>query len=90
VATVRIEPSAATVALGQTSQLVARALDSQGHELQGYTPAWSSSDEALATVSQSGLVTGVAVGGPVSVTATIEQDGHSGDYRGRELSRAWR
>ena len=72
VATVRVEPSAATVALGQTSQLVARALDSQGHELQGYTPAWSSSDEALATVSQSGLVTGVAVGGPVSVTATIE------------------
>ena len=33
---------------------------------------WSSSNEALATVSATGLVTGVAQGGPVTITATSE------------------
>ena len=47
-----------------------------GQRTAGRTATWSSSNEALVTVSQVGAITGVAAGGPVTVTATIE--GQSG------------
>jgi uncharacterized protein YjdB len=37
---------------------------------------WTTSDATLATVSATGVVTGVAIGGPVTITATSE--GHAG------------
>lgn len=37
---------------------------------------WSSSDETIATVNEKGEVTGVAVGGPVTITATTVNGGH--------------
>lgn len=72
VATVRVEPSSATVAIGRTSTLVARAFDANGTELQGRTATWQSSNPGVATVSATGGVTGVAAGGPVTITATVE------------------
>jgi hypothetical protein len=76
VASVRVEPATANVATGRTSTLVAKAFDAQGNELPGQTATWSSGNEAIVTVSQTGAITGVVPGGPVTVTATIE--GHSG------------
>lgn len=71
VVSVRIEPATAVVAVGQTSTLVAKALDSQGQELPGFTPAWSTSDPSRATVTQAGVVSAIATGA-VDVMATIE------------------
>lgn len=76
VASVRIEPATANVAVGRTSTLVAVALDAQGNTLPGRTATWTSADETIVTVSRQGAITGVLAGGPVTITATIE--GHSG------------
>jgi trimeric autotransporter adhesin len=78
VATVEVRPSPASVALGQTGQLVAVPKSAGGTELLGRTVAWTTADPAIATVSGSGVVTGVAVG-EVTITATSE--GKSGASR---------
>ncbi len=72
VASVQVEPASATVAVGRTSTLVAKAFDANGNELAGRSATWSSADDAVVTVSSSGAITGVSVGGPVGVTATID------------------
>ena len=72
VASVRVEPATANVAVGRTSTLVAKAFDAQGDELPGRSATWNSSNAAVASVSPGGAVTGVTVGGPVTITATIE------------------
>ncbi len=72
VASVRVEPAAASVAVGRTSTLVARAFDAQGGELPGRPVTWNSSNSAIVSVSPGGDITGVAIGGPVTITATIE------------------
>lgn len=61
-------PSAA-VFVGATSQLTATAKDASGNVVSGATVAWTSSSDAIATVSASGLVTGVAPG-TATITAT--------------------
>lgn len=76
VASVTVTPSPTAVGVGRTAQLEARAFDADGEEITGRTATWSTADEAIATVTGTGLVTGVAPGGPVSITATI--DGVSG------------
>ena len=76
VTSVRVEPATATVGVGRTSTLVARAFDAQGGELFGRAATWSSGNTAIVTVSPQGAITGVAPGGPATVTATIE--GQSG------------
>jgi hypothetical protein len=71
-----VTPDAATlVSLRETVQLTASALDASGHAISDKTFIWSSSDEGLATVSSSGLVTAVANG---SVTITATADGANG------------
>ncbi len=72
VASVRIEPATANVAVGRTSTLVVRAFDAQGNELSGRSAVWSSGNSGIVTVSAQGAITGIAVGGPVTITATIE------------------
>jgi len=47
---------------GETLQLVARVLDMQARERTDIPVAWSSENEAIATVDQDGLVTGVRAG----------------------------
>ena len=71
VAQVTVTAPATTVAVGQTLQLAATAQDAAGNPLEGRTFAWTSADGAIASVSSSGLVTGVAPGA-VEIQATSE------------------
>jgi trimeric autotransporter adhesin len=72
VASMSVNPSAPTITVGTSVQLVAVTLDADGNALTGRAITWSSSNPAIATVSPSGLVTGIVVGGPVTITASSE------------------
>src|SRR5437764_295607 len=72
VASVTVAPATASVATGQTVQLSATPTDGNGNPLTGRVITWASSDNTIASVNGSGLVTGVAAGGPVTITATSE------------------
>ncbi len=63
-AIVRILPVASVhiIRLGQTKQLSAECLTATGQVLTGRTITWISSNPAIATVNNNGLVTGVVVG----------------------------
>jgi len=56
-----VEPDAATLAVGETVQLTAQAIDSEGDTL-AVSVTWSASDPAVAAVDAEGLVMGVGVG----------------------------
>ena len=72
VANVSITPAGSqTVFQGLTLQLTATVRDGSGNTLSGRTVNWSTSNPSIATVSQAGLVTGVALG-QVSITAESE------------------
>ena len=75
VASVTISPLTATVDLAQTQPFTATLRDAGGNILAGRNVVWSSSNQAIATVSQAGLVAGVSVG-EATITATSE--GRSG------------
>lgn len=67
---VRVSPASASVLPGRTLQLAGLVLDSRGNLLSGQDVTWSSSNDAVASVDEGGLVTGVAVG-DVTITATV-------------------
>ncbi len=71
VATVRVTPSAAALDIGATIQLNATATDAIGTVIAGKTVTWTSATPAVATVTTTGLVSGLAAG-TVAVTATID------------------
>ena len=75
VATVRVTPSTAAVDVGATLQLAVATVDAQGAALTGRTVSWTSLQPALATVSASGLVTGLTAG---TVTISATSDGITG------------
>ncbi|HMA41959.1 MAG TPA: galactose oxidase-like domain-containing protein [Gemmatimonadales bacterium] len=75
VASVEVAPSSASIVVGGTVQLTATPKDASGQPLTGRTITWASNATGVATVSTTGLVTGVAAG-PATVTATSE--GQSG------------
>lgn len=75
VASVRVTPAAASVTAGNTTQLSADALDGAGNVLTGRSILWTSGTPGTATVSVSGLVTGVAAG---SVTISAASEGKVG------------
>src|SRR5207247_1238188 len=75
VASVTVSPAAATVTVGTTTQLTATPKDANGTALGGRAVTWATSNAAIATVSASGLVTGVAAG---SATITATSEGQSG------------
>jgi serine/threonine-protein kinase len=75
VATVGVSPAAASTVAGETIQLQAVLRDQSGAALTGRDVRWSSSNTALARVSDAGLVTGIAEG-TVQIAATSE--GRSG------------
>lgn len=62
-----VVPATANIAVGQTAPLVASI---SGTGCGGVTPNWTSSNNAIATVSSTGVVTGISVGGPVRIVAT--------------------
>lgn len=70
-----VTPAQALVLEGATTPLSAQVLDPQGSVIPGAPIAWASSDDALATVSSSGVVTGVGAG---KVTITASSGGKSG------------
>lgn len=72
VATVVVTPSAPSLVSGTTTQLTAMLKDANGNTLNGRIILWSTSNALVATVSGTGLVTGVSSGGPVTITATSE------------------
>ena len=66
---IRVQPNPAGVRPGQAVPLTATALDAANQSVAGVTLTWSSSNTAVATVNQSGLVTGVA-DGVVTISAS--------------------
>lgn len=76
VASVTVTPQTTSLSPGQTAQLSATPRDAQGAALTNRTVTWTSTSTAVATVSPAGLVTALAVGGPVTIVASSEgQDG---------------
>lgn len=69
VALVRVTPNATNVVAGATVRLTAEPLDGTGAVIPGRVVAWSSGDAAIATVDNTGLVTGVSPGN-VTIRAT--------------------
>lgn len=74
VAEVAITPRPASLTVGQTIQLTATPTTSTGTPITGKVATWHVSNSAVASVSPSGMLTGVTAGA-VSVDATI--DGHA-------------
>ena len=78
-ASVTVAPSTATVPVGNSTTLNATVRDGSSNIMVNASVSWSTSNSAIATVSNSGVVTGVAVGsatitarsGTASGTATI-------------------
>ena len=75
VVAVTVSAPNAAIFVGATSQLTATAKDASGNAVSGATVTWSSSSDAIATVSPSGLVTGVA---PGTATITATSNGKTG------------
>src|SRR6187402_2673766 len=72
VGSVTVTSPIAQIFIGGNTQLTATVRATDASVLTGRVVIWSSSNSAIATVSQSGLVTGVSVGGPVTLTAAGE------------------
>src|SRR5438445_331030 len=71
VAAVTVNPASASLTVSATAQLTATPKDSNGAALSGRAVSWASNNPAVATVSASGLVKGVAAGS-ATITATSE------------------
>jgi galactose oxidase-like protein/Big-like domain-containing protein len=71
VASVEVEPTAPTVAVGSTVLLTATPEDAAGQPLSGRDVTWATDNPPVATVSTTGRVTAVAAGLAV-ITATSE------------------
>lgn len=75
VASISLSFPSATLSMGAVQPLQPQFRDADGNVLIGITATWTTSNAAIASVDQSGNVTGVALGGPVTIT--VAKDGHS-------------
>ncbi|HEX8392111.1 MAG TPA: Ig-like domain-containing protein [Longimicrobium sp.] len=71
VATVTLTPNPASVQVGRTTNLTVTTRDANNNVLTGRTVTMTSSNANVATVTNAGVVTGVAVGS-ATITATSE------------------
>ena len=71
VAQVDLSPSDVLIGPSETATLSAVARSAIGNVLPGYAVTWTSSDDLVATVANTGIVTGQAFG-DATITATIE------------------
>ena len=62
VASVTVAPDFSTILAGSSITLVATAFDASGTAIPGAPLTWSSSDDAVATVGPTGVVTGISEG----------------------------
>jgi trimeric autotransporter adhesin len=69
-AEVKISAPATELFVGQSVQLSAVALDASGNDVAAGEPVWSSSNDAVARVSESGLLTALSAG-TVSLRAAL-------------------
>lgn len=69
VTTVSVSPTSAFLLLNATTQLTATAREQQGNPMPGVSFTWSTSNSSVASVSSSGLVTGIGSGQAI-ITAT--------------------
>ena len=77
VRSVTVAPAEANfAALSDTLRLTAEALDANGHAVAGAELSWETSDDSVATVDASGLVTTVA-NGTATITATAGESSGS-------------
>src|SRR2546429_1438852 len=82
VASVAVAPSTSSLTVGDTLRLAATMKDASGNVLTDRVVTWASSSPAVATVSGTGLVTGVrADAQQVMITATSETVSGSGGVR---------
>jgi uncharacterized protein YjdB len=72
VATVTVTPSSQSLKVGFATQLTATTRDASGNVVIGRVITWNSSNPTAATVNSSGVVTGIAAAGTVTITATSE------------------
>ncbi|ENP0851873.1 Ig-like domain-containing protein [Vibrio parahaemolyticus] len=79
-----VSPASATVPKGLTQQYTAEATLSDGRVIDvtdESSVSWTSSDAAIASISNNiadkGLATGVSIGGPVTITATATVAGNT-------------
>ncbi|MFL5609060.1 MAG: Ig-like domain-containing protein, partial [Gemmatimonadaceae bacterium] len=76
VGSVTVEPASPSVTVGQTTTLTATVTDANGTVVTDRVVTWSSSNNTVATVSATGIVSAIAAGTAV-ITATTS-DGKSG------------
>ena len=69
---IEITPPQTAVLVGASTELVATAYDAQGQPLPDRIPVWTSNAPAIAAVTSTGIVLGMAEGGPVTITASAE------------------
>ena len=75
VATVTVAPASASVVVGATQQFTATLRDAAGNVLTGRVVTWASSAVTVASVTGTGLVSGLVVG---TATITATSEGQSG------------
>ena len=75
VASVTVSPASTDVFVGGVAQLTATPKDASGNPLTGRVVTWASNNIGIATVSPTGLVTGVTAG---SATITATSEGRNG------------
>ena len=74
--TIEVEPDGITLAIDETTQFEATALDQFGNEMTGVEFEWTCSDETVGTIDDTGLFTAKAAG---TATITASADGKSGE-----------
>lgn len=72
VATVTVTPSTVTVFVGVTRTINAQLRASDGRLVRGRTVTWATPNAGVASVSGTGIVRGIAPGGPIALSATSE------------------
>lgn len=77
IASITIQPDGGSLPAGGTMILTATARDASGTALTGRRLEWTSSNDAVATVSSTGLLTAIAAG-VVTITVTAPGEGPGG------------
>jgi len=75
VGAVNVAPAGRTIVVGQTQQFSAAVIGENTRQLQGRSVSWETGDPSVATVSPTGLATGV---GPGTATITATSEGVDG------------